>query len=77
MSKWVLASAAIMLLSSSTLGFAQESADGWASPPLHVRAHRHLFEGNGRCSLDQRDYAYINECGELVPSTWDAIPGRG
>lgn len=29
------------------------------------------------CSLDQREYAYINECGELIPSIWDQIPGRG
>jgi hypothetical protein len=76
MSKWVLALATITLLGSATAGFAQQSTYDWAYPPLDVRGHHH-WHYNRPCSLDQRDYAYVNQCGELIPSIWDAIPGRG
>ncbi|MEJ0050022.1 MAG: hypothetical protein WDN02_02210 [Methylovirgula sp.] len=79
MSRWVLALAAAALLGSASMGFAQQSTNDWAYPPLHVHGHHHWHSGyyNRPCSIDQRDYAYINQCGELIPSIWDRTPVMG
>jgi hypothetical protein len=49
--------------------FAPPSRPARTAPSSH-RYHR-------RCSLDQRAYAYINACGELIPGMWDWFVGSG
>ncbi len=58
--------------------FAQSSSDDWFAPPPPPPGTRQGQQHYPQhCSLDQREYAYINECGELIPGIWDPIPGRG
>jgi len=73
-----VALAVALALGSPGAALAQSSNgyDWFAPPPPPQRApyyhryHRH-------CSLDQREYAYINECGELIPGMWDWFVGSG
>jgi hypothetical protein len=66
-------------LVSATAVAAQDRSYDWSNPPPPPPGYdnSHWFSGARHCSLDQRDYAYINECGELIPSIWDPFPGRG
>jgi hypothetical protein len=76
MSRRLVALTLVALFGSASAGFAQQSPDNY--PPLHVHRHHHWYSGSNRpCSLDQRYYAYINQCGELIPSIWDRLPGMG
>jgi hypothetical protein len=55
-----------------------QSSDDWFAPPPPPASRHHAHQAYPRhCSLDQREYAYINECGELIPGIWDPFPGRG
>ncbi|MEW6435720.1 MAG: hypothetical protein AB1508_00955 [Pseudomonadota bacterium] len=68
---------AALAFGASGTAFAQ-SSDDWFAPPPPPASRHHAHWGTARhCSLDQRDYAYINECGELIPGIWDPFPGRG
>jgi hypothetical protein len=65
-------------LASAPAALAQDRSYDWSNPPPPPGYdNSHWFGGARHCSLDQRDYAYINECGELIPSIWDPFPGRG
>jgi len=69
--------AAALALGASGVALVQSSPDDWFAPPPSASRH-HAHPGTPRhCSLDQREYAYINECGELIPGIWDPFPGRG
>jgi len=70
--------AAAMAFGASGAALAQSSPDDWFAPPPTPPSRHHAYQGTPRhCSLDQREYAYINECGELIPGIWDPFPGRG
>ncbi|MGP8231330.1 MAG: hypothetical protein ACLQL2_01505 [Methylovirgula sp.] len=72
-----VALAIALALGSSEAAWAQSSNayDWFAPPPPRSAPYYHRY--HQRCSLDQREYAYINECGELIPGMWDWIPGSG
>jgi hypothetical protein len=72
-------SLAVLAFGAPGAALAQSPDDWFAPPPVPESAsHRQAHLGTPRhCSLDQREYAYINECGELIPGIWDPFPGRG
>ena len=76
---WVSLIATVLAVIAPTAVFAQSSSNDWFAPPPSSRSAQSHQGGyhQQHCSLDQRDYAYINECGELIPSIWDPFPGRG
>lgn len=76
--KRALALGAILAVFTTSAAFARGHDRDWFfthSPPS--RYHYYWHNNYGRCSLEQREYAYINGCGELIPGIWDPIPGSG
>ncbi len=71
----------------ASAAFAQGQNGGWYYNNPPPPDHDQYLEDNPaigpydnagrRCSLRPRVYAYINECGELIPGIWDPIPGSG
>ncbi|WP_129396377.1 hypothetical protein [Methylovirgula ligni] len=74
-----VALAVALALGSPEAAWAQSANpfDWFAPPPPSQQAAPYYDHYHRRCSLQQREYAYINECGELIPSIWDPIPGSG
>ena len=80
--KWkaVAALGAVLALGCATAALGHDRSYDWSNPPPAASpgyGGGQWFGGAPHCSLDQREYAYINECGELIPGIWDPIPGRG
>lgn len=75
--KRALAMGATLAIFTASAGFAQEQdRDRFQANQPPPRYHGY-WRDYGRCSLEQREYAYINKCGELIPGIWDPIPGSG
>lgn len=73
-----VALAVALALGSPEAAWAQSANSyDWFAPPPPPQAAPYYDNAHRPCSLQQRDYAYINACGELIPSIWDPIPGSG
>jgi hypothetical protein len=68
-----------LALGSSEAAWAQSSngEDWFAAPSRSARTAPDYHHYHRRCSLDRREYAYINACGELIPGMWDWFVGSG